>query len=65
MDFDLTRFATTLVEAMPDGVIYADADGIVRFWSTGAERIFGSNRRRPPDNRSTYEALTINQPTGD
>jgi PAS domain S-box-containing protein len=33
--------ALTLVNAMPDAVIYADAEGIVRFWNSGAERIFG------------------------
>ena len=26
---------------MADGVIYADADGLIRFWNEGAERIFG------------------------
>jgi PAS domain S-box-containing protein len=26
---------------MADGVIYADADGLIRFWNAGAERIFG------------------------
>jgi PAS domain S-box-containing protein len=41
MDFDATRFAVTLVKAMADAVIYADAQGTVRFWNTGAERMFG------------------------
>lgn len=41
MDFDPVRFATILVKTMADAVIYADAQGIVRFWNAGAERIFG------------------------
>lgn len=41
MDSDTARFALTLVTAMADAVIYADAQGIVRFWNSGAERIFG------------------------
>ena len=41
MDFDAARFASTLVSDMAEAAIYADADGIVRFWKHGAERIFG------------------------
>jgi PAS domain S-box-containing protein len=41
MAFDPVRFATTLIKAMADAVIYADAQGVVRFWNAGAERIFG------------------------
>jgi PAS domain S-box-containing protein len=41
MSFDPERFATALVSSMADGVIYADADGLIRFWNEGAERIFG------------------------
>jgi PAS domain S-box-containing protein len=41
MDSDTARFALTLVTAMSDAVIYADAQGLVRFWNSGAERIFG------------------------
>jgi PAS domain S-box-containing protein len=41
MEFDAARFAATLVNAMADAVIYADAQGIVRFWNAGAERMFG------------------------
>ena len=44
MDCDVARFAATLVNAMADAVIYADAQGIVRFWSPGAERMFGFAR---------------------
>ena len=41
MNFDAASFASTLVNAMADAVIYADANGTVRFWNRGAERIFG------------------------
>ncbi len=41
MAFELQQFALDLVEAMPDGVIYADAKGVIRYWNDGAARIFG------------------------
>src|ERR1019366_10740750 len=41
MMFDARTFGTTLVEAMPDAVIYADAEGMIRSWNGGATRIFG------------------------
>jgi len=31
----------TLVQDAPDAIIYADAEGVIRFWNGGAERIFG------------------------
>lgn len=40
-DFDIERFCRTLVNEMPDAVIYADGDGVIRFWNAGAGRIFG------------------------
>jgi len=40
-DFDIDRFAATLLRATPDAVVYADAEGLIRFWNDGAERIFG------------------------
>ena len=40
-DFDLDQFFRTLVNQMPDAVIYADGKGVIRFWNGGAERIFG------------------------
>lgn len=33
-----------LVEEMPDGLVVADADGVIRHWNPGAERIFGFTR---------------------
>ena len=31
----------TVVRTIPDAVVYADAEGVIRFWNAGAERIFG------------------------
>ena len=41
MMFDLRDFARTLVETTPDAVIYAGADGTIRYWNDGATRMFG------------------------
>lgn len=41
MPDDPDNFATTLLAAMPDGVVYSDAAGLIRFWNQGATRIFG------------------------
>src|SRR5687767_106611 len=30
-----------IVEATPDAVVFADADGVIRTWNAGAERTFG------------------------
>jgi len=30
-----------IVEGTPDGVLYADRQGLIRLWNAGAERIFG------------------------
>src|SRR6185437_12448467 len=37
----LPRLFEMLVQDAPDAIVYADADGIIRFWNRGAERIFG------------------------
>jgi PAS domain S-box-containing protein len=39
--FEFDRFSRTLVREAPDAVIYADGQGVIRFWNAGAERIFG------------------------
>jgi PAS domain S-box-containing protein len=41
MGFDVTAFAATLVRNSADAIVYADARGVIRFWNTGATRIFG------------------------
>jgi len=33
-----------IVESAPDAILFADRDGIIRLWNTGAERIFGVPR---------------------
>ncbi len=37
----LDVFCRALIEDAPDAIVYADADGMIRFWNHGAERIFG------------------------
>lgn len=38
---NLDGLGNMLVRAMPDALIVADAEGIIRLWNDGAERIFG------------------------
>jgi PAS domain S-box-containing protein len=38
---NLEDLGSRLLKDMPDALIVADADGIIRFWNAGAERIFG------------------------
>lgn len=40
-EFDFDTFCRTLVREAPDAMVYADREGVVRFWNRGAERIFG------------------------
>jgi PAS domain S-box-containing protein len=40
-DFDFDRFCQVLAREAPDAVIYADREGMIRFWNASAERIFG------------------------
>jgi PAS domain S-box-containing protein len=37
---DLDRFSQTLGREAPDAIIYADAQGFIRFWNRDAKRIF-------------------------
>ena len=41
MEFDPKHFAERLVSGMSDAIVYADAEGVIRFWNRGATRIFG------------------------
>ena len=38
---DPDHFARTLVAGMPDAIVYADAEGLIRVWNAGAVRMFG------------------------
>jgi PAS domain S-box-containing protein len=35
------QLCEAVVEQAPDGIIYADAGGVIRLWNHGAETIFG------------------------
>ena len=41
MDLDPKQFAEQLVAGMPDAIVYADSEGVIRVWNRGAARIFG------------------------
>ena len=41
MPYDPESFARTLVEGMPDAIVYADEAGLIRVWNAGATRMFG------------------------
>ncbi len=41
MTTDIPRLHETLIERSPDAAVFADAEGVIRFWNRGAERIFG------------------------
>ena len=38
---DFAQFAETLVRDAPDAIVFSDAEGIIRYWNRGAERLFG------------------------
>jgi PAS domain S-box-containing protein len=44
LTIDVDEFCRKLVADAPDAIIYADAAGLIRFWNTGAGRIFGFSR---------------------
>lgn len=35
------EFFRSIVEGMPEAVVYSDRDGIIRLWNRGAETVFG------------------------
>ncbi len=37
----IVDFHKTFLAEMPDGVMLADQDGIIRFWNAGCQRVFG------------------------
>ena len=41
---DLTGLADAVFHDLPDAVIFADCEGLIRFWNAGAERLFGFSR---------------------
>ena len=41
MPFDLDQICRQLVTQAADAIVYADDQGLIRLWNTGAERIFG------------------------
>ena len=40
MTLDPDSFARTLVDGMPDAIVFANAAGVIRVWNHGAERLF-------------------------
>jgi PAS domain S-box-containing protein len=40
-EFDAREFGAALVAQAADAIVYADAQGVIRFWNAGASRIFG------------------------
>jgi len=41
MQFDLDSFYRQIVRDAADAIVYADNDGVIRYWNAGAARIFG------------------------
>jgi len=37
----MDKFLLQLVSDSPDAVLISDREGIIRFWNSGAERMFG------------------------
>lgn len=37
----MTDFFKEMAETAHDGIMYVSADGIIRYWNTGCEKIFG------------------------
>lgn len=61
-----TDFATALVAGLPDALVHVDAEGRIRVWNSGAERIFGFSEAEafgngldliiPPSMRGRHDA---------
>ena len=41
MEPDIDQFCRTLVHETADAIVPADAEGLIRLWNKGAERVFG------------------------
>ena len=41
MELDPAQFADRLVSGVPDAIVYADAEGVIRRWNRGSTRICG------------------------
>jgi PAS domain S-box-containing protein len=41
MELDIPRFCRELVTGTADAIVYADSEGVIRFWNGGAMRMFG------------------------
>ncbi len=50
MAFDSDEFAKTLVARTSEAIIYADAEGLIRLWNSGATRMFGFAEQEALDN---------------
>ncbi len=37
----MQRLGEAIVASVADAVVFADSDGVIRFWNPGAERVFG------------------------
>lgn len=38
---EMDRLGRVILESGPEAIVFADGDGVIRFWNTGAERLFG------------------------
>jgi PAS domain S-box-containing protein len=40
-DSVMVALADAMLSSLPDAIVYSDSDGLIRFWNSGAQRIFG------------------------
>ena len=38
---DIPDFHRRFLEEAPDGILFSDSDGLIRFWNAGCRNIFG------------------------